>query len=1009
MTHPSAPHLETLVARCVERIEDGDTGDRAALVSTVCAEHPELRADVRARLDQLAALGLLADQRTSDCVPERLGGFRLLRHLGGGGMGEVYLAREESLGRDVALKLIRPELLYAPDARARFAREAHTVAQLSHPGLVPVHASGEEGGIPWLAMELVRGATLEAVLASLAGRDPASLDAADLRRAVMAATPAFDELPADSSASDTSARELFDGSWSDACLRVVAAVADCLQHAHEHGVLHRDVKPANIMLDAAGRVRLLDFGVAARADAGKLTRTGAQIGSLVYMAPEQVRGELSGLDARVDVYGLGVTLHELLTLRPAFEAESLDALRTRILDGTAGAIRPRNPSVSRDVETLTGVAMEVDAARRYPSAAALAADARAALRGEPVVARPPNAWERAWRRARRRPALSAALALTALLVVGGPLAYAEIARRHADDLADALQLARDERSAAQTARDVADDQRLRADAQAALALQRLDEAEAARRRAETNLDLARASVERALVALADDTLLESPGLEQARGRLREDAVELYTLIVAQQPDDQPARVARLQVVEDLGYLLLDQGRNDHALEIWHELEQGAATELAGGQLDADQVERLERFHLSGLLGVATAQELLGEPLASRDSFDATIAAARAIHARRPDDTEVRRTLATALRSRARWYEARVQQLDDRAARESRDVALAAYEEALTVLDGLGADLGQTASLVTERAGLVQNFAILLNSLGEPMRQLELCLDTLESIDALPASERESRALRITRPAIQARLANALAALGEVHEAETQYAAALRGMDAVADQHPRLLRVHTARVATRFEIGAWRYGRGDLAGSRAVLERAFADLDAATAAGVTSVDLETARVSINLQLAHALRDLGELQASADTYRAALAAADAVYFKLVTVQSMPVRHITLLGLANVELRQGRVRAAAATARRLETEIEGIIESVEDAGLLLSRCAAEPLDDWDPREADAFRAACLDDAFRLLHMRLDRQLDGLDVLQSYWGYAAMRDDPRWSGVLARFEPAP
>ena len=215
-------------------------------------------------------------------------------------MGVVYLARQESLGREVAVKLIRRDQLHLANSRARFRREVEAVARMKHPAIVPVYAVGEEGGIPYFAMERIDGVSMQDLLDELRGTPPASIGADELRRA----------LPS-SSASGSSPDAPRIGSWRVFVLSVARDIASALEHAHERGVLHRDVKPSNILVDARGHAFLVDFGLATTDEPGELTRTGSRLGSLPYMSPEQVRGEAA--DPRTDVYGLGAATYEMLT------------------------------------------------------------------------------------------------------------------------------------------------------------------------------------------------------------------------------------------------------------------------------------------------------------------------------------------------------------------------------------------------------------------------------------------------------------------------------------------------------------------------------------------------------------------------------------------------------------------------------------------------------------------------------------------------------------------------
>jgi eukaryotic-like serine/threonine-protein kinase len=429
--------LRDLVVECLARMEQ----DGPAALDALCSERPEQAAALRSMVGRLRDVGLVGGRLLDghppeggdDRFPERLGEFRLLARLGGGGMGVVFRAEQTALERQVALKLIRPELLYFSGARERFRREVAAVARLGHPGIVPVLTGGEEGGIPWFAMELVHGATLAELLDALSGHEPARLTGADLRAALARVMDSRAGTSASTSASTgastgagagagasagasagtsalpgEAAERLFGGTWAAACLHVARAVAEALQHAHERGVLHRDVKPSNIMLTPDGRVLLLDFGLAQAAGSTRVTRTGSHLGSLEYMSPEQVRGDHAAVDARSDVYSLGATLFELLALRTPFSGADEEDTRQRILDGRCPALRDLNAAVPRDAETVCQAAMERLAARRYATAAALGQDLGAVLARRPIAARRPGAVDKARRWTLRNPAGAAA-------------------------------------------------------------------------------------------------------------------------------------------------------------------------------------------------------------------------------------------------------------------------------------------------------------------------------------------------------------------------------------------------------------------------------------------------------------------------------------------------------------------------------------------------------------------------------------------------------------------------
>ncbi len=319
----------------------------------------------------------------------RLGDFELLRELGRGGMGVVWEALQTSLDRRVALKLIAPHFLDSAKARARFRREAVLAAGLDHPHIARVLAFGEEDGTWHLAMQLVDGRPLDALLAEHGGVAGAFGTTGD-PRATHAAAAAL-----------------------------VADLADALEHAHARGVLHRDVKPGNVLLDAAHRPVLTDFGLAREIAGGGLTLTGEFTGTLHYAAPEQLAPPgHGGLDQRIDVYALGVMLYELLAGRRPFEADSYTELRREIEDSAPPDLRRLAPTVDRDLAAIVACAIERKPNDRYPRAADLRDDLRRWLQNEPVEARPVGPLGRVRRWVERNPRVTvSALAIATAAVV----------------------------------------------------------------------------------------------------------------------------------------------------------------------------------------------------------------------------------------------------------------------------------------------------------------------------------------------------------------------------------------------------------------------------------------------------------------------------------------------------------------------------------------------------------------------------------------------------------------
>jgi serine/threonine protein kinase/tetratricopeptide (TPR) repeat protein len=395
--------LVELVSECIARMED----EGEAVLDELCAREPQHAEALRERIARLRASGMLEPAALAGGMPERLGDFQLVRRVASGGMGVVYEARQLTMDRRVALKLVRPEMLYFPGARERFRREIDAVARLSHPGIAAIYVCGEEGELPYFAMEFVEGASLSDVLADLAGRTAATLTGADLWECVNARARRGERR-------ERADAPLFEGDWTRACVRALRDACNVVEYAHASGVLHRDLKPGNVLLTPEGRVVVVDFGLAALEGASTLTRSGAQLGSLPYMAPEQLRGDAARIGPATDVYGLGVTLFELLALRRPFEGDSATSMERAISEGGPRELRATNPSVSRDLETVVLCALDADPLRRYATPGEFAADLSRVLAGRPVSARRVGALGRAKRWIVRKPARAFAL-------IGGPL------------------------------------------------------------------------------------------------------------------------------------------------------------------------------------------------------------------------------------------------------------------------------------------------------------------------------------------------------------------------------------------------------------------------------------------------------------------------------------------------------------------------------------------------------------------------------------------------------------
>ncbi|MDZ4782304.1 MAG: serine/threonine-protein kinase [Planctomycetia bacterium] len=334
-----------------------------------------------------------------------IGDFRIERRLGAGGMGVVYLAKQLSLQRSVALKVLGPALEQG-EYIARFRREAQAAARLMHAGIAQVYFVGQDEQACFMAMEFVDGVTLRHVINRMiaASDAPDTIDeAAQQPEAARALAIRFDwDASTEVEQVEDSANPFFSGkrhtpkTLKDTKLsglhvrrasELVREAALALEHAHDHGVIHRDVKPDNIMVDRAGHIRIVDFGVARFFDDRSLTLTGQLVGTPMYMSPEQVTGRLD-LDQRTDVYSLGLVLYELLALANPIVAPSREGVLRQIVAKPLLPVSWKNRTVPRGLEAIVHKATAKDPDDRYQRAADLAADLHRFLAAQPVVAEP---------------------------------------------------------------------------------------------------------------------------------------------------------------------------------------------------------------------------------------------------------------------------------------------------------------------------------------------------------------------------------------------------------------------------------------------------------------------------------------------------------------------------------------------------------------------------------------------------------------------------------------------
>ena len=355
-----------------------------------------------------------------------LGDFVLIREIGSGGMGIVFEAEQESLGRSVAIKVLPQHSLLDPDHLRRFRLEAQIAAGLLQTNIVPVFGVGEHEGFHYIVMQLIPGVGLDKIIARLVSGTPDEEMGAD-------GEDSAETGPHDAGAGLFMRHMRFVGNrlrpigapyWKSVA-RAGLQAARALQYAHSRDTLHRDIKPANLLVDGSGTVWVTDFGVAKVMQDNDVTRTGDVVGTLRYMAPERFHGRT---DARSDIYSLGLTLYELLTLKPAFDAKDQSSLILHITQDEPAAPRKTDPGIPRDLDTIVLKAIARNPEHRYRSAGALADDLESFLDDMPIQARPITSIERFFRWCRRNPvvaglasAVSFLLLLTAVVALVGYL------------------------------------------------------------------------------------------------------------------------------------------------------------------------------------------------------------------------------------------------------------------------------------------------------------------------------------------------------------------------------------------------------------------------------------------------------------------------------------------------------------------------------------------------------------------------------------------------------------
>jgi len=776
--------VEELLAQALQLFQQGGTEALDPFLNA----HGEYRAELEAEVGRLRGLGLVGESvfRTRF---ERVGDFELLREIGRGGMGVVYEAQQLSLPRRVAVKFVRPELAFLAHSRERFRREVEAAAQLSHPGIVPIFAVGDEQGVPWYAMELVEGVGLDQLVETYAGRDPGQLDGAALRTEL-------ERRLGRASDSSTSGTPVLAGSWITVALRLARQLAEALEHAHGRGVVHRDVKPSNVLVTRSGRAVLVDFGLALRGGTGRLTRTGAQPGSLPYMAPEQLADER--VDARADVYSLGATLYELLALRPAF-AGPAEEIRRRV---SAGQVERLPRGIPRDAATVVATAMDRDPARRYLTAGDFARDLGNLIHQRPIDARGPGLALRLMRWNQRHPRTAAAVLGAVLVALVAGSIYLAREREHTRE----LQLERD------LARELSDELR---------------------------------GVAGAMVRDVHEAIADLPGATRARETIVARATELLESLRSRGYDDVELSRQLAEAHLQLGRVLGTGSSNlgDAAGAGAHVQAARALLEALPNPTTADRTQLC-----AALVMQAEVLDSQGQQARAFELSGAVLDLARETVAGAPEDVEARLGLVNALLTRA-----------GRKRRQSANAGREELEEAVDEGRALVARVGAGPAAGRILCQALRDLAAVRSNDGETALSLELYGEAEAVARGLLEDESDSSSgRRLLTQALEGRGLQ-LGRMGRGPECVEAYAAADRELAALAQLDDADVQLVEDRARLAGRLGQARVRLGDREGAIEAMEAGVAVVEDALARSPGS-DLAYQLASLLTDLAAAQLDL-----------------------------------------------------------------------------------------------------------------------------------------------------
>jgi tetratricopeptide (TPR) repeat protein len=802
----------------------------------------------------------------------KIGDFELLREIGRGGMGVVYEARQISLDRRVAVKLLPFAAVLDSKQIARFKHEAQAAAQLHHPNIVPVFAIGVDRGVHYYAMQYIDGQPLDRAIEELRGKGsdvrgqkseirgqgtgnreqgtaltktwnpkavkparsgksehhhPSPLAEGEGTVARLAASngafhaPYAAETRADRGAKTRLVSRLAVGSTaSNEHYRTVARLgmqaAEALHAAHEYGVVHRDVKPSNLLVEAGGKLWITDFGLARFGRDSGLTRSGDLIGTIRYMSPEQAAGSAALVDNRTDIYSLGVTLYELATLRPAFSEENEAALLKQIGSFTPPRPRSLRSDMPADLETVILKAMSSEKEARYATAADLAADLKCILEERPTKARPPTLLDRAGRWARRHQRVVAGTLLALVATLAGLSAAVALIGRAT--LAE-KQIAEKEGKTYRQARDI---------------------------------------LERMVMRYAGK-LEGVPGAEQVRQELLRDARQEYRAMLTDAAGDPARQSAAAVAYSDIGAMLDDAGLVAESIDVQTEVADLMDRLLNAEPENWELQKQLAVVH--SRLGVSLLKE--GKAKEAEEQLQDAIRSQERLLARQTKDESLAAELALSL-SNLGLVQHQLHQSSQ---------AAATFEDAARRLERLLAESHADSRLTQQSAKVSNNWAAVYAA-DRPAEAARLHTKAINILRQLATREPANLSLQNDLALALNNLGTVLARTAQAHQARAAFREAAQIQQSLINAAPARTSYQVDLAVTWNNLGTLENRQGDHEAAKTAFQESIAMYSRLAKQLPGNAGIQSSLASVYNNLAMSQEQAGELDEAANSLALAI---------------------------------------------------------------------------------------------------------------------------------------